>query len=781
MGDEETCKLVVKGITESVYTGRGLAILTRETMNELHLSDGNVIEITGGRKTVAKVMSSLREFPERASTIRIDGLTRRDAGAYLDNEVTIRKIDPEYAEKIVIMLPEDGIPELAKNNIDYYIRDLKRRFANILCYRPFMKDQSFSFINKIYTVKDIGPEEIAIVDPYTKIEIKDYENVGEKEDAKEEDTKEEDTKDIPNIHYEDIGGLKREINQVREIIELPLRKPEVFEKMNIKPPKGFLLHGPPGTGKTLIAKAVATEANAHFIAIPASEIVSPFIGESEANLREVFKEAEKKAPSIIFIDEIDSIAPKREGYAQHDIRLVNQLLTLMDGLKGQTRVIVIGATNRLDAIDPALRRGGRFDREIEIGIPDKNGRQEIFFMNTRDSPIDLSDIRISDKERKEIKRKFAGMDSEELTKQEEIVKRNKFLKPFAEATHGFVGADIALFVREASMHALRNEIKTLKNIDEIDSLFVENITVTKADFEYAMKHVEPSAMREVLVEIPDVSWEDIGGLETVKKELIETVEWPLKYPGLLSELGTRPPSGILLYGPPGTGKTLLAKAVANMSECNFISIKGPELITKWVGDSEKKVRDIFKKARQASPSIIFFDEIDALLPKRGRSSWEDSVVAQLLTELDGLEELHNVIVIGATNRPDMIDDAVMRPGRMDRIIYVPPPDAEGRKGIFEVYLRDYGNLLSKDVSIDELVEKTEGFVGADIEFVVKDAKLQAMREFIAKMKGKTDKQCVDRISKVQVTAEHFDNAIAKCLHDRKTKQGSDNARLVDYQ
>ena len=776
MGDEETCKLVVKGITESVYTGRGLAILTRETMNELHLSDGNVIEITGGRKTVAKVMSSLREFPERAGTIRIDGLTRRDAGAYLDNEVTIRKIDPESADKIVIMLPEDGIPELAKNNIDHYIRDLKRRFANILCNRPFMKDQSFSFINKIYTVKDIGPEEIAIVDPYTKIEIKDYENVGEKEDAKEEDTK-----DIPNIHYEDIGGLKREINQVREMIELPLRKPEVFEKINIKPPKGFLLHGPPGTGKTLIAKAVATEANAHFIAIPASEIVSPYIGGSEANLREVFKEAEKKAPSIIFIDEIDSIAPKREGYAQHDIRLVNQLLTLMDGLKGQTRVIVIGATNRLDAIDPALRRGGRFDREIEIGIPDKNGRQEIFFMNTRDSPIDLSDIRISDKERKEIKRKFAGMDSEELTKQEEIVKRNKFLKPFAEATHGFVGADIALFVREASMHALRKEIKTLKNIDEIDSLFVENITVTKADFEYALNHVEPSAMREVLVEIPDVSWEDIGGLETVKKELIETVEWPLKYPGLLSELGTRPPSGILLYGPPGTGKTLLAKAVANKSECNFISIKGPELITKWVGESEKKVRDIFKKARQASPSIIFFDEIDALLPKRTGSSWGDSVVAQLLTELDGLEELHNVIVIGATNRPDMIDDAVMRPGRMDRIIYVPPPDAEGRKGIFEVYLRDYGNLLSKDVSIDELVEKTEGFVGADIEFVVKDAKLQAMREFIAKMKGKTDKQCVDRISKVQVTAEHFDNAIAKCLHDRKTKQGSDNARLVDYQ
>jgi len=779
MGDEETCKLVVKGITESVYTGRGLAILTREIMNELHLSDGNVIEITGGRKTVAKVMSSLREFPERAGTIRIDGLTRRDAGAYLDNEVTIRKIDPEYAEKIVIMLPEDGIPELAKNNIDYYIRDLKRRFANILCYRPFMKDQSFSFINKIYTVKDIGPEEIAIVDPYTKIEIKDYENVGEKEDAKEEDTK-----DIPNIHYEDIGGLKREINQVREIIELPLRKPEVFEKINIKPPKGFLLHGPPGTGKTLIAKAVATEANAHFIAISASEIIGPYFGQSEANLREVFKEAEEKAPSIIFIDEIDSIAPKRESLInEHDVRLVNQLLTLMDGLKGQTRVIVIGATNRLDAIDPALRRGGRFDREIEIGIPDKNGRQEIFFMNTRDIPIDLSDIKISDKERKEIKRKFAGMDSEELTKQEEIVKRNKFLKPFAEVTHGFVGADIALFVREASMHALRNEIKTLKNIDEIDSLFVENITVTKADFEYALNHVEPSAMREVLVEIPDVSWEDIGGLETVKKELIEAVEWPLKYPGLLSELGTRPPSGILLYGPPGTGKTLLAKAVANRSECNFISIKGPELISKWVGESEKKVRDIFKKARQASPSIIFFDEIDALLPKRGASkdSNQDNVVAQLLTELDGLEELHNVIVIGATNRPDMIDDAVMRPGRMDRIIYVPPPDAEGRKGIFEVYLRDYGNLLSKDVSIDELVEKTEGFVGADIEFVVKDAKLQAMREFIAKMKGKTDKQCVDRISKVQVTAEHFDNAIAKCLHDRKTKQGSDNARWVEYQ
>ena len=472
--------------------------------------------------------------------------------------------------------------------------------------------------------------------------------------------------------------------------------------------------------------------DAHFISLSGPEIMSKYYGESEGKLREVFEEAQENAPTIIFIDEIDSIAPRREETkGEVERRVVAQLLSLMDGLKGRGQVIVIAATNLPDAIDPALRRGGRFDREIEIGIPDKKGRMEIFQVHTRGVPL---------------------ADDVDVTK-------------YAETTHGFVGADIALLVKEAAMRALRKVIPQIKIEEEISPEILDQLKVTNDDFDEARKHVEPSAMREVLVEVPDITWDDVGGLDEVKKELQEAVEWPLKYPALFERLKTKPPKGILLFGPPGTGKTLLAKAVANESECNFISIKGPELLSKWVGESEKGVRDIFRKARQASPAIIFFDEVDSLVPKRGmyvgNSHVTESVVSQILTELDGLEELKDVTVIAATNRPDMIDEALLRPGRIERHIYVPPPDAEGRKKIFEVYLHEAGALLASDVSIDTLVTETEGFVGADIEALVREAKLVAMREFLVAMAGRSDQEMADAVVNVLITKQHFEEAQEK--------------------
>ncbi len=762
MNDKYSYEVTVK---EAMHedAGRGIARLSPEVMQDLGLTSGDVIEIAGGKKAAAIVQRDYSAGFDRR-VIRIDGNIRSDAQTGIDEKVTIRKVEAPYAEKLVI----SSAQPVAVN-----LQGTEQDIARILNGRAFTQGQTFrvsTVMGNVLTfiIAKISPGEIAVVGPNTKVEISD--KAAEKGSGK---------KEIPDVHYEDIGGLGREVDQVREMIELPLRHPEIFEKLGIQPPKGVLLYGPPGTGKTLIAKAVANEVDAHFITLSGPEIISKFYGESEGKLREVFDEAAENAPTIIFIDEIDSIAPKREETkGEVERRVVAQLLTLMDGLKGRGQVIVIGATNLPDNIDPALRRGGRFDREIEIGIPDKKGRQEIFLVHTRGVPIDLSGIEVNGEEGLELSRKFAEMGEIEGRKQEEIIKKKKFLEPFAAVTHGFVGADIALLVKEAAMHALRKEIKTLKNIDEINSEVVERIKVTKADFEYALKHVEPSAMREVLVEIPDVSWEDIGGLENVKKELTEAVEWPLKYPEIFNKLGTKPPSGILLFGPPGTGKTLLAKAVANKSECNFISVKGPELLSKWVGESEKGVRDLFKTARQASPSIIFFDEIDALLPKRGAyndsSHVTESVVSQILTELDGLEELTNVTVLGATNRPDMLDDALMRPGRLDRIIYVPPPDAAGRKKIFEVYLKDSDNLLAKDISIDELVEKTEGYVGADIELVVREAKLQAMREFIATMADKTEEQRLEVLSNVRVTRKHFEDAM------KKIKSSLDKHAIQEY-
>jgi transitional endoplasmic reticulum ATPase len=683
-------------------------------MRALSLVSGDVIEIVGKRKAAAIIWPGFAQDTGQ-HILRIDGTVRANAGTGVDERVRIRKVEVGIAKKVVIQ-PTQPIRLVGG----------EQYLSRVLRGRPVMEGQTVrvDVIGNPLTlvIAKVTPKGIAVVTDETEIELKET-------PYREEEGKK---KVVSDVHYEDIGGLTRELEMVREMIELPLRHPELFERLGIEPPKGVLLYGPPGTGKTLIAKAVANEVDAHFVTLSGPEIMSKYYGESEGKLREVFEEAQEHAPAIIFIDEIDSIAPKREDTkGEVERRVVAQLLSLMDGLKGRGQVVVIGATNIPDSLDPALRRGGRFDREIEIGIPDKKGRLEIFQVHSRGVPL-ADDVK---------------------------------LDSYADTTHGFVGADIALLVKEAAMHALRKIIPKIDLDQEIPAELLEELKVTGTDFDEARRHVEPSAMREVLVEIPDVTWEDVGGLEEVKQELKEAVEWPLKYPVVFAQLQTKPPKGILLFGPPGTGKTMLAKAVANESECNFISVKGPELLSKWVGESEKGVREIFRKARQASPSIIFFDEVDALVPKRGTymgsSHVTESVVSQILTELDGLEELKNVTVIGATNRPDMLDPALMRPGRMERHIYVPPPDAESRKKIFAVYLRDAETLLADDVRIDDLIDKTEHYVGADIEALVREAKLAAMREFITMMAGKSPEEMGDAVINIRLTGKHFEEARKK--------------------
>ena len=692
---------------------RGIARVNYEVMKKLGLVSGDVIEIQGKRNVAAIVWPG---FPQDTGNnmIRIDGELRSNLGAGIDEKVKIQKSEAQYAKKIVIQ-PTQPIP----NPQD-------ERYRLPLKGRPLMEGQLVRgyglFSSYTLVISRVIPKGIVIVSDDTEIELKE-------EPYKPEEGKQE----VSAIHYEDIGGLGRELQLVRELIELPLRHPEIFERLGIQPPKGVLLYGPPGTGKTLIAKAVANEVDAHFISLSGPEIMSKYYGESEKGLREKFEEAGQNAPAVIFIDEIDSIAPKREETrGEVERRIVAQLLSLMDGLRGRGQVIVIAATNLPDSIDPALRRGGRFDREIEIGIPDKKGRLEIFQVHTRGVPL-ADDVKIGE---------------------------------FANSTHGFVGADIALLVKEAAMHALRKVIPQIKIDEDIPNEVLDQLKVTNADFAEARRHVEPSAMREVLVEVPDVTWKQVGGLEDVKQELKEAVEWPIKYPDVFERLRTRAPKGILLFGPPGTGKTLLAKAVANESECNFIAIKGPELLSKWVGESEKGVREIFRKARQASPSIIFFDEIDALVPRRGTyagsSHVTESVVSQILTELDGMEELRNVTILAATNRPDMLDEALLRPGRLERHIYIPVPDEESRKKIFEVYLGgETGNILAKDVDFGALVKKTGGYVGADIEALVREAKMTAMRDFIVEMGGRSEQERKDAIKNVMLTKAHFDAAVLR--------------------
>ncbi len=696
--------------------GKSIARLSIEVMKDLGLVSGDVIEITGKKKAAAIVWPG---FPQDTGhrILHIDGYIRGNAGTGIDEKVLIQKAKAADAGKIVL----EPTQPIRLVGAELYL-------SRTLLGLPIIEGQAVraNIIGNsiLFMVTKVSPKGTVIVTERTKIELRE-------EPDKSREERQEGSRE--RVHYEDIGGLSRELQLVREMIEVPLRHPEVFERLGIQPPKGVLLFGSPGTGKTLIAKAVANEVDAHFITLSGPEIMSKYYGESEKGLREKFNEAEENAPSIIFIDEIDASAPRREETrGEVERRVVAQLLALMDGLRGRGQVIVIAATNLPNVIDPALRRGGRFDREIEIGIPDRKGRLEIFKVHTRGVPL-ADDVKIEE---------------------------------YANSTHGFVGADIALLVKEAAMHAIRKVIPQIRIDEEIPAEVLDRLKVTNEDFSEARKHVEPSAMREILVEVPEVTWDQVGGLGEIKQELKEAVEWPIRYPEVFRRLRTRAPKGILLFGPPGTGKTLLARAVANESECNFIAIKGPELLSKWVGESEKGVREIFRKARQASPSIIFFDEIDALVPRRGTyagsSHVTESVVSQILTELDGLEELKNVIVLAATNRPDLLDDALLRPGRLERHIYVPAPDEEGRKKIFEVYLGDdRRGILAKDVDIDTLVKETDAYVGADIEALVREAKMEAMRDFIARVGSRPEQERLDAIRKVRLKKAHFNAAAAK--------------------
>jgi transitional endoplasmic reticulum ATPase len=555
---------------------------------------------------------------------------------------------------------------------------------------------------------------------------------------------------VLEVSYEDVGGLDDEIKKIREMVELPLKHPEIFQRLGIEPPKGVLLHGPPGTGKTLMAKAVANETNSNFYVINGPEIMSKFYGESEANLRKIFDEAEKNAPSIIFFDEIDAIAAKREeSKGEVERRVVAQLLALMDGLKSRGKVVVIAATNIPNSLDPALRRGGRFDRELFIGVPRTEGRLKILKIHTRNMPL-----------------------SEDVS-----------LDKLAEVTHGFVGADLASLAKEAAMNVLRKLLPEMK-IDEEEAIsdeILQKLRIGMEDFKEALKTVRPSALREVLIETPNVTWNDVGGLEDTKQELKEAVEWPLNHKEEFKALGVKPPKGVLLFGPPGTGKTLLAKAVAKEAESNFIAVKGPELLNKWVGESEKAIREIFRKARQASPAIIFFDEIDSIAPRRHGGESNDGgvterVVNQLLTEMDGMEELSDIVVIAATNRPDILDTALLRPGRFDRILLVGAPDKKSRKAIFEIHTKKMP--LAKDVDISVLVDRTEGYVGADIEAVCREAAMLALRknikvkeikmeffeEALKKVKQSVTKDVEDAYAGLQ---DQFRSAAGKQLKEEK--------------
>ncbi len=660
--------------------GRSIARIDAETMKILEVTVGDVIEITGKKTTAAKAWPAYPE-DQGLMIIRIDGFIRKNCGASINEYVTVKKAEVEYALSVKLA------PVDIRISVDSdFVRFVKDRLIDRPCTRGdtiliMMLGHSVPFM-----VVNTKPNGIVKISPTTEVTIL-AEPVPELE--------------MPSrTTYEDIGGLDEAIQRIREMVELPLRHPEIFQRLGIDPPKGVLLHGPPGTGKTLLARAVANESEANFYAVNGPEIMSKFYGESEARMRKIFEDAEKNAPSIVFIDEIDAIAPKRsEVTGEVERRVVAQLLASMDGLKGRGNVIVIGATNRPDALDPALRRPGRFDREIEIGIPDAKGRLEILQIHTRGMPL----------------------------------AKDVDLKRMAEITHGYTGADLAALCREAAMKALRRYLPKI-NLEEkkIPHELLEQMEVTNEDMMNAFKEITPTAMREVYIETPNVRWEDIGGLEDVKQYLREAVEWPLKNPEAFKRFGITPPKGILLYGPPGSGKTLLGRAVATESEANFISVRGPEIFSKWVGESEKAIREIFRKARMAAPSIVFLDEFDSIAPSRGMdisdSRVTERVISQLLTEIDGLVTLQNVVVIAATNRPDILDPAVLRPGRLDRRIYVPPPDENARLRILEIKTKSMP--LDKSVDLALLAKKMAGYSGADIESVCREAAFHAMRRDI---------------------------------------------------
>jgi transitional endoplasmic reticulum ATPase len=697
MPKSEATLRVVEALQQDVSYGR--ARLDGQTRVELNLSPGDIIEIKGHKTTAAVVWRS-HPGDEGKGIIHVDNLTRKNAGVSIGDKVTIKKADVKPAKQVTLAPAisqdqqiqfGDGIDALAKRGLlkrpcvqgDIVVVPNIALFGNAL---PF-------------SIISTNPKGIVLINEETQIKVN-------------EEAAAQAGQAASTVSYEDIGGLKDQLQNVREMIELPLKHPELFDRLGIDPPKGVLLHGPPGTGKTMIAKAVANEAGAQFYTINGPEIMSKFYGQSEENLRKTFEEAEKNAPSIIFIDEMDAIAPKRdEVQGEVERRVVSQMLTLMDGLKGRGKIIVIGATNRPDSVDPALRRPGRFDREIEIGVPDKVGRLEILHIQTRNMP------------------KAEDVDLEELANQ----------------TYGFVGADLMALAREAAMKSLRRFLPEIDLDQPVPTELLERMSVTADDFKGALKLVDPSALREFLVEVPNVTWDTVGGLADVKQQLKEAVEWPLDDPESFERMGIKPPRGILLYGPPGTGKTLLAKAVANESGANFLSVKGPEVLSKWVGESEKAVREIFKKAKQSSPSIVFLDEIDAIAPRRGAyegSHVTESIVNQLLTSIDGMEGMEGVVVIAATNRPDIIDNGLLRAGRFDRLIKVTAPDEPARLSILKVHTEKMP--LGKDVDLGELARLTKGYVGADLESLCRESAIVALRE--------------DRKARV-VNKNHFEEAL----------------------
>jgi transitional endoplasmic reticulum ATPase len=717
-------ELIVKQVPQK-DAGRGLVFIDRGDFSELGVQEGDYVSIKGTESPKNSVVGKV--FPGYASDseqkiVRMDGGLRHAANVGIDEKVNIEKIEVKDAESVSTTIPKH-VKIIGGDH-----RGIAQMVGARLKGRAVSVGQTIPINFSIFYTGVRVPVIIAATKPKGPVQVTDETVIKFSIDRELGDTKRETVEPLSDITYEDIGGLSDQLGQIREMIELPMRHPELWEQLGIEPPKGVLLHGPPGTGKTLIAQAVANEIDAHFISISGPEIMSKYYGESEGQLREVFEEAEKNSPAIVFLDEIDSIAPRREE-ASGDVerRVVAQLLTLMDGLKERGQVVVIAATNRVNAIDPALRRGGRFDREIEIGVPSKEGRLEILQVHTRGMPLE------------------EGID----------------LEQYADKTHGFVGSDLESLARESAMNALRRVMPDLDlEIEEIPEKVLEKLEIKNEDLKNALRWIEPSALREVFVEVPDTSWEDIGGLETTKQRLREAIQWPLKYPEVFEALGLDSAAGILLYGPPGTGKTLLAKAVASESEANFISLKGPELLNKYVGESEKGVREIFAKARQNAPVVVFFDEIDSIAAQRGKNASDsgvsERVVSQLLTEMNGLEELENVVVIATTNRPDLIDPALLRPGRFDFQVHIPMPDESARRSIFEIHTKE--KPVSEDIDLDQLASRTEGYNGADIAAVCREAAAEAGREYINSVKIE---DIPESVGNIRITQEYFDMALEK--------------------